>query len=184
MLQLYAHQRFVFFQNPTSLPFFDSSHGLSFNTITNALTLALQSINKQKNIQCCYLKFFERSQHKQILFFQFLSVSIILFTPLYIFVVLNGPNIQAGERFAWLLCREIDSRNPGLCSEHDCWILIYEYVNIKIILLLFNYLHTHKIAGCSIDHDMRVSSFSTSFFETFSSRETISKLHAKDTRRT
>jgi hypothetical protein len=53
------------------------SHGLSLNTTTNALTRALQSVKKRKNIQCCQLKFFQCSQYKQILF---LSVSVILFT--------------------------------------------------------------------------------------------------------
>jgi hypothetical protein len=40
------------------------SHGLSHNTITNALTRELQSVNKWKNIQCCQVKFFQCSQHK------------------------------------------------------------------------------------------------------------------------
>jgi hypothetical protein len=40
------------------------SHRLSLNTITNALTRALQSVNKRKNIQYCQLKFFQCSQHK------------------------------------------------------------------------------------------------------------------------
>jgi hypothetical protein len=48
------------------------SHGLSLNTITNVLTRALQSVNKLKNFQCCQLKFFQCSQHKQILFLNFL----------------------------------------------------------------------------------------------------------------
>jgi hypothetical protein len=40
------------------------SHGLSLNTITNALTQALLNVNKRKSIQCCQLKFFQCSQHK------------------------------------------------------------------------------------------------------------------------
>jgi hypothetical protein len=81
MLQLNVHQRSVLLQNRTSLPFsFFFSHGLTLNTITNSLTRALQSINKQKNIQCCQLKVFQCSPYKQILFFNFV-VSTILSTP-------------------------------------------------------------------------------------------------------
>jgi hypothetical protein len=40
------------------------SHGPSFNTIINSLTLALQSVNKLKTIQCCHLKFFRCNQRK------------------------------------------------------------------------------------------------------------------------
>jgi hypothetical protein len=65
MLQLNPYQRSVLFQNRTSLPFPILSHGLSLSTITTALTRALQSVNKRnKNIQCCQLKFFQCSQHK------------------------------------------------------------------------------------------------------------------------
>jgi hypothetical protein len=40
------------------------SHGLSLNTITNALTRALQSVNKRKkSVQGCQLKFFQCSEH-------------------------------------------------------------------------------------------------------------------------
>jgi hypothetical protein len=39
------------------------SLGLSLSKITNAL----QSVNKEKNIQCCQLKFFQYSQHKLLL---------------------------------------------------------------------------------------------------------------------
>jgi hypothetical protein len=56
------------------------SHGLPLSTITNALRRTLQSVNKGKNnFQCCQLKFFHCSQHKNSI--QVLSVSIILFTP-------------------------------------------------------------------------------------------------------
>jgi hypothetical protein len=49
------------------------SHGPSLNTITNALTRALQSVNNgKKRIQCCQPKFFQCSQHEQILFLNFL----------------------------------------------------------------------------------------------------------------
>jgi hypothetical protein len=40
------------------------SHGLSLNTISKALTRALQGVNKRKNIQCCQLMFFQCSKHK------------------------------------------------------------------------------------------------------------------------
>jgi hypothetical protein len=40
------------------------SQRLSFNTITNELIQALQSVNKQKNIQCNHVKSFQCSQHK------------------------------------------------------------------------------------------------------------------------
>jgi hypothetical protein len=41
------------------------SHGLSLNTITNALTRVLQSVNKRKkDIQCYQLKVVQCSQHK------------------------------------------------------------------------------------------------------------------------
>jgi hypothetical protein len=70
MLQLNAYQFFVFFRNRISFPFFVYLIRLSF---THALTRSLQSINKQKdNIQCCQLKFFQYSQHKRILFHNFL----------------------------------------------------------------------------------------------------------------
>jgi hypothetical protein len=52
MLQLNAHQQTVFFQNITSLKFSDFSHELSFNTITNALTKALQSVNYFQYLSC------------------------------------------------------------------------------------------------------------------------------------
>jgi hypothetical protein len=76
MLQLKAHQWSVMSQNWQLSNFTVFWH----NTIINALTWALQSVNKRKkNIQCCQLKFFQCSQHKHILF---LSVSIILSTPI------------------------------------------------------------------------------------------------------
>jgi hypothetical protein len=52
------------------------SHGLSLNTITNALTWALQRVNKRKTIQYYQLKFFQCSQHKQILFLNFLVLPL------------------------------------------------------------------------------------------------------------
>jgi hypothetical protein len=51
-LQLNAHQQAVFFQNITCIKFSDFSHGLSFNTITNALTKALQSVNYFQYLSC------------------------------------------------------------------------------------------------------------------------------------
>jgi hypothetical protein len=54
-------------------------HELSLNTITDALTQALQNIYKRKkNNQCCQLKFFQVGNTNSVP--QFLSVSIILFT--------------------------------------------------------------------------------------------------------
>jgi hypothetical protein len=61
------------------------SHGLSLNTITNALTRPLHSVNKRKNIQCCQLDFFQCSQHKQILFLDF-SVFPLFCPPLTVYV--------------------------------------------------------------------------------------------------
>jgi hypothetical protein len=53
-------------------------HRDSLNTFANALTWALQSVNKwKKRIQWCQLKFCQYSQHKQILFLNFL----VLFCP-------------------------------------------------------------------------------------------------------
>jgi hypothetical protein len=56
MLQLNVHQWSVLFQNRTSLPFSDFSHGLSLNRITNALTWALQIVIRKPfsvaNFQC------------------------------------------------------------------------------------------------------------------------------------
>jgi hypothetical protein len=52
---------------------------LSLNTVTNALTRAIQSVNKRKNIQSCQLEFFQCSQHKQILILNFLV--FLLFCP-------------------------------------------------------------------------------------------------------
>jgi hypothetical protein len=72
MLQLNVHQCSVLFQNWAGLPFSDSFTKTLCITDTNALTLALQSVNKQKTIQCCQLKFFQCRQHKQILFLSFL----------------------------------------------------------------------------------------------------------------
>jgi hypothetical protein len=77
MLPLNAHQRSVLFPNRKSLPFSDPSHGLSLKTITNALTRALQSADKHNNnIQCYQLKFLQSSQHKQILFLNFLVFTL------------------------------------------------------------------------------------------------------------
>jgi hypothetical protein len=59
------------------------SHGLPLNTIPNALTLTLQSVTKQKNMQCCQLKLFQCSQHKQILFLNFL-VFLLFCSPPYV----------------------------------------------------------------------------------------------------
>jgi hypothetical protein len=42
-------------------PIFWFFHMDCHNTITNALTRALESVNKQKNIQCCQLEFFQCS---------------------------------------------------------------------------------------------------------------------------
>jgi len=59
------------------------SYELLLNTICNALTLALHSINKEKNKEgCSQLMLFQCSQHKQCHFcikecFQFLSISCI-----------------------------------------------------------------------------------------------------------
>jgi hypothetical protein len=78
MLQLDAHQRSVLFQNQTSLQFSDS-FTRTLNTITNALTRALQSVNKRKNIQCCQISYFNAANINFIL--QFLSVSTTLSTP-------------------------------------------------------------------------------------------------------
>jgi hypothetical protein len=60
-------------------------HRLSLSTIMNALRRALQTINKRKNIQCYQQKLFQCSQHTNFVP-QFLSVSVILFTPLYMCV--------------------------------------------------------------------------------------------------
>jgi hypothetical protein len=55
-----------------------------FNTITNALTRALQSVNKRKNnIQCYQLKFFQCSQHKQTLSRNFLMFPLFCPLPVY-----------------------------------------------------------------------------------------------------
>jgi hypothetical protein len=59
------------------------SHWLPLNTITNALTQALQSKNKWKNIQCCQLKFFQCSQHKLILFLNFLVFPLFCPPPVH-----------------------------------------------------------------------------------------------------
>jgi hypothetical protein len=60
-------------------PIFRFFHTDSHSTVTNALTRALQSVNKRnKNIQCCQLKFFQCSQHK--LHSSIFSASIILST--------------------------------------------------------------------------------------------------------
>jgi hypothetical protein len=56
----------------------DFSNGLSPNTITNALTRALRSVNKRKNVQCCQTKSFNVDNTNSIP--QFLGV-FILFTP-------------------------------------------------------------------------------------------------------
>jgi hypothetical protein len=45
-------------------PIFLIFHTDYYNTITNALIRALQSVHKRKNFQCCQLNFFQRSQHK------------------------------------------------------------------------------------------------------------------------
>jgi hypothetical protein len=78
MLQLNAHQLSALFQNWKSIHFPITSQGLLLNTIVNALTQALQSVKKWKDMQCCQLKFLQCSQHK--LYSSILSVSIVLCT--------------------------------------------------------------------------------------------------------
>jgi hypothetical protein len=80
MRLLNTHTWPVLFHKRTSLPFSDS---FTLNTITNALTQALQSVNKWKNIQYSQLKFFQCSQHKQILFLN--SLVFPLFRPLPVY---------------------------------------------------------------------------------------------------
>jgi hypothetical protein len=46
------------------------------------LTWALQSVNKRKNIQCCQLKFFQCSQQKLIIFFNFLGFPLVCPPPI------------------------------------------------------------------------------------------------------
>jgi hypothetical protein len=73
LLHLNVHQRSVAFKIGQVSYFSILSHGLSLNTITNAVTRELQCLNKwKKNIQWCQLKYFQCSQHKRILFLNFL----------------------------------------------------------------------------------------------------------------
>jgi hypothetical protein len=84
MLQLIAHQQSILFENQASLPLSDSFTRTALNTITNALTRALQSVNKgKKDIRCCQLKLFECSQHKQILFLNILVFPLFCSPPVY-----------------------------------------------------------------------------------------------------
>jgi hypothetical protein len=56
------------------------SRRLSLSTVTNALIRDLQNVKKwKKSIQCCQLKFFQCSKHKQFLFLNFLIN--VLFCP-------------------------------------------------------------------------------------------------------
>jgi hypothetical protein len=75
MLQLNAHQRTVVFQNQTVSHFPILSHGLSLNTATNALTQALQNVNKRKN--------FQYSRRKQILFLNIFVFQSFFPPPVY-----------------------------------------------------------------------------------------------------
>ena len=65
-LQLHWHQQTVLSENLTISHFALLSHEPSVNTICNALTLALHSVNKQKNNErFSQLMFFQCSQNKQ-----------------------------------------------------------------------------------------------------------------------
>jgi hypothetical protein len=76
-------------------PIFQFFHADCHNTITNALTRALQRINKRKkNIQCCQLKFFQCCQHKQILFFSFLVFPLFCPPPVCNGLKTMTPKIQ------------------------------------------------------------------------------------------
>jgi hypothetical protein len=76
------------FVTDARLPFSDFFHGLSLNTITNALTQALQSVNKwKKSIHCCQLSSFNVAYTNSVP--QFLSVSIIFPRPVYVAVLLE-----------------------------------------------------------------------------------------------
>jgi hypothetical protein len=83
MLKLYADQQSVLWKLDKFSIFLNLSHGLSLNTVTNALTRELQSVNKRMNIQCFQLKFFQYSRHKLILFFNFLMFPFFYSPPVF-----------------------------------------------------------------------------------------------------
>jgi hypothetical protein len=94
------------------------SHGLSLNTNANALTRALQSVNKRKkNIQCCQLKFFQRSQHKQIPFLSFLAFPLFCPLPLYIYKG-NSTEILSSLTASFLFCSTWSHQGTGMHPIH------------------------------------------------------------------
>jgi hypothetical protein len=66
ILRLNTHQPPVLFHSRTSFEFSDSFTQTLTQTNPNVLTRALRNVNKQKNIQCCQLKFFQGNQQKQL----------------------------------------------------------------------------------------------------------------------
>jgi len=83
-LQLNAHQQSALFANLTILPFCSASMRTLTNTMCTAFTLALHSVNKQKNNErYSKLVFFQCSENKPI--YSLFSLVLTLFCPLWLY---------------------------------------------------------------------------------------------------
>jgi hypothetical protein len=79
MLQLNMHQRSVLFQNQISLPLSDSFAWIvtQHNHYCTDMSTTECTKMEKKNIEYCQLKFFQYSQHEQILFLSFLMFPLL-----------------------------------------------------------------------------------------------------------
>jgi hypothetical protein len=77
------------------LPHTDSHSTVNIHVLTSALTRALQSVMKWKNIQCCQLNIFQCSQHEQILYLNFLVFQLFCPSPVnyFLFIALGKYNL-------------------------------------------------------------------------------------------
>ena len=165
MLQLNTHQQSVLFKNLTSLPFCSTFIGTVTNTISNAMMLALHSVNVQRNSERYNCSFSAANTNSFIpivcarakilvylwrnTFFKFICC-VLRWRNIYSCYAIRLGNSGISSR----ICDCIMSRDFGRnhlvftegvsgfgCSSWYAWWNSRLYVNLNILFSFYYYLH-------------------------------------------